>query len=275
MYIAIARQPSIPTAVTSAATMTKLTAVVPPSRVRSAIPAATVIAHTKTPCGQRRKGARQARIARWPSRAPAANGQPTSTRFCVVSGSPCWTRPDATNSRTTSRSPTRAPRERNIPPGYDRRRETTSSTLRSRERRHGVRLERRRCRPDGRLHLGHPGCPQRLGTTMEAMPETSAETTAAPLAEPLSRAALPVPRDGIAGAAPYGAPQLEVEHALNVNENPYGPSPELAMAIGTAAVEAAIGLNRYPDREALDLRRELGRFLAEESSIPAPAPEAV
>ncbi len=110
---------------------------------------------------------------------------------------------------------------------------------------------------------------------MEAMPETSAETTAAPLAEPLSRAALPVPRDGIAGAAPYGAPQLEVEHALNVNENPYGPSPELAMAIGTAAVEAAIGLNRYPDREALDLRRELGRFLAEESSIPAPAPEAV
>ncbi|MFC7457141.1 histidinol-phosphate transaminase [Brachybacterium sp. GCM10030267] len=99
------------------------------------------------------------------------------------------------------------------------------------------------------------------------MPANSAPTTAT--------AALPVPRDGIVGAAPYGAPQLPVEHALNVNENPYGPSPELAEHIGRAAAEAARGLNRYPDREALALRGELGEYLAAESGIPAPAPEAV
>ncbi|GAA4524013.1 histidinol-phosphate transaminase [Brachybacterium paraconglomeratum] len=86
---------------------------------------------------------------------------------------------------------------------------------------------------------------------------------------------LPAPRDGIAGAAPYGAPQLEVEHALNVNENPYGPSPELAAAIGRAAAEAAVGLNRYPDREALALRTDLGAYLAAESGIPAPDAHAV
>nr|WP_158239485.1 histidinol-phosphate transaminase [Brachybacterium sp. UMB0905] len=87
--------------------------------------------------------------------------------------------------------------------------------------------------------------------------------------------ALPIPREGVAGAAPYGAPQLEVAHALNVNENPYGPSPELAAAIGRAAAEAATTLNRYPDREALDLRADLGEYLAAESHIPAPPPEQV
>lgn len=102
---------------------------------------------------------------------------------------------------------------------------------------------------------------------MGTMPETTAETTAP--------VALPVPRDGIVGAAPYGAPQLEVQHALNVNENPYGPSPELAAAIGHAAAEAAVGLNRYPDREALALRADLGAYLAAESDVPTPAPEAV
>ncbi|MDN5601032.1 MAG: histidinol-phosphate transaminase [Brachybacterium sp.] len=91
----------------------------------------------------------------------------------------------------------------------------------------------------------------------------------------LDSSTLPAPRDGIAGAAPYGAPQLEVAHALNVNENPYGPSPELAAAIGRAATEAAVGLNRYPDREALGLRAELGEFLAAESGIPAPEAHAV
>ena len=102
---------------------------------------------------------------------------------------------------------------------------------------------------------------------MEAMPANSAPT--------LDSSALPVPRDGIAGAAPYGAPQLEVAHALNVNENPYGPSPELAAAIGAAATEAAVGLNRYPDREALGLRADLGTYLAAEAGIPAPEAHAV
>ncbi len=102
---------------------------------------------------------------------------------------------------------------------------------------------------------------------MEAMPANPAPT--------LHSSALPVPRDGIAGAAPYGAPQLEVAHALNVNENPYGPSPQLAEAVGRAAAEAAAGLNRYPDREALALRADLGAHLAAESGIPAPEAHAV
>lgn len=102
---------------------------------------------------------------------------------------------------------------------------------------------------------------------MEAMSVNPAPT--------LDSSVLPAPRDGIAGAAPYGAPQLEVEHALNVNENPYGPSPELAAAIGRAAAEAATSLNRYPDREALGLRAELGEYLAAEAGIPAPAAETV
>ncbi|ATG54314.1 histidinol-phosphate transaminase [Brachybacterium ginsengisoli] len=102
---------------------------------------------------------------------------------------------------------------------------------------------------------------------MEAMPANSAPT--------LESSALPAPRDGIAGAAPYGAPQLEVAHALNVNENPYGPSAELAAAIGRAAADAAVGLNRYPDREALALRAELGAYLAAESGIEAPEAHSV
>ncbi len=102
---------------------------------------------------------------------------------------------------------------------------------------------------------------------MEAMPANSAPT--------LDGSVLPVPRDDIADASPYGAPQLEVEHALNVNENPYGPSPELAEHIGRAVAEAARGLNRYPDRDALALRADLGDYLAAESRIAAPAAEAV
>ena len=102
---------------------------------------------------------------------------------------------------------------------------------------------------------------------METMPVNSS-STAAPTQPP-------VPRDGIAGAAPYGAPQLPVAHALNVNENPFGPSRELADHIGRAVTEAALGLNRYPDREALALREELGRYLAFESGITAPRPESV
>jgi len=102
---------------------------------------------------------------------------------------------------------------------------------------------------------------------METMPANSS-STAAPTQ-------LPVPRDGIAGAAPYGAPQLPATHALNVNENPFGPSRQLADHIGRAVSETALGLNRYPDREALALREELGRYLAFESGITVPRPESV
>jgi histidinol-phosphate aminotransferase len=68
-------------------------------------------------------------------------------------------------------------------------------------------------------------------------------------------------RDDLRGETPYGAPQLEVPVCLNVNENPYPPSASLVADI-TAAVGAVAGeLNRYPDREARRLRRDLAGYL--------------
>ncbi len=71
---------------------------------------------------------------------------------------------------------------------------------------------------------------------------------------------LPV-RDDLRGLHPYGAPQLDVPVRLNTNENPHPPSPQLAAEIGSAVTSAALGLNRYPDREALALRTALAAYL--------------
>ncbi|MEO6884819.1 MAG: histidinol-phosphate transaminase, partial [Jatrophihabitantaceae bacterium] len=56
-------------------------------------------------------------------------------------------------------------------------------------------------------------------------------------------------------------PQLDVPVALNVNENPYGPSETVVRAIAKAVAETARTLNRYPDRDAVDLRRDLADYL--------------
>ena len=71
---------------------------------------------------------------------------------------------------------------------------------------------------------------------------------------------LPI-RDDLAGREPYGAPQLSVRIALNTNENPYPPPPELVADITAAVAEAAAGLNRYPDRDAVALRQGLAAYL--------------
>jgi histidinol-phosphate aminotransferase len=68
-------------------------------------------------------------------------------------------------------------------------------------------------------------------------------------------------RDDLRGLEPYGAPQLDVPVRLNTNENPYPPSPRLVAALGEAVAAAAGSLNRYPDRDALDLRKDLADFL--------------
>lgn len=71
---------------------------------------------------------------------------------------------------------------------------------------------------------------------------------------------LPI-RDELKGKTPYGAPQLDVPVQLNTNENPY-PLPEpLVARIAERVAEAARGLNRYPDRDAIELRTELARYL--------------
>jgi histidinol-phosphate aminotransferase len=75
----------------------------------------------------------------------------------------------------------------------------------------------------------------------------------------------PVPlRPDLAGIAPYGAPQLDVPVRLNTNENPYPPSPALVQEIADAAAQAAASLNRYPDRDATELRADLAGYLGHE-----------
>lgn len=68
-------------------------------------------------------------------------------------------------------------------------------------------------------------------------------------------------RDALVGEEPYGAPQVDVPVQLNTNENPYGPSPAAAADIADAVREVALGLNRYPDREADALRDALAAYL--------------
>jgi histidinol-phosphate aminotransferase len=82
-------------------------------------------------------------------------------------------------------------------------------------------------------------------------------------------------REELRGIEPYGAPQLDVPVQLNVNENPYGPSEECVDDIARAAAEAARTLNRYPDREFVELRTALASYLNGEvgSRLAALAPQ--
>jgi histidinol-phosphate aminotransferase len=68
-------------------------------------------------------------------------------------------------------------------------------------------------------------------------------------------------RSDLAGRHPYGAPQLDVAVRLNTNENPYAPSAQLVADIASAVTAAATSLNRYPDRDAIELREGLAGYL--------------
>jgi histidinol-phosphate aminotransferase len=68
-------------------------------------------------------------------------------------------------------------------------------------------------------------------------------------------------RDDLVGREPYASPQLDVRVALNTNENPYPPSAALVADLAAAAGRAAMGLNRYPDRDARELRAALAAYL--------------
>ncbi|MGP4042747.1 histidinol-phosphate transaminase [Streptomyces sp. 2A115] len=71
---------------------------------------------------------------------------------------------------------------------------------------------------------------------------------------------LPV-RDELRGKSPYGAPQLDVPVRLNTNENPYPLPDSLVERITERVREAARNLNRYPDRDVVELRTELAKYL--------------
>jgi histidinol-phosphate aminotransferase len=77
---------------------------------------------------------------------------------------------------------------------------------------------------------------------------------------------LPI-RDELRGERPYGAPQLDVPVALNVNENPYPPSERVVADIATAVAQAARTLNRYPDRDAVALRADLASYLTADGGV--------
>jgi histidinol-phosphate aminotransferase len=79
-------------------------------------------------------------------------------------------------------------------------------------------------------------------------------------------AALPL-RDELRSESPYGAPQLDVPVALNVNENPYPPSERVVAEIAAAAATAARTLNRYPDRDAVALRADLASYLTADGGV--------
>jgi histidinol-phosphate aminotransferase len=75
-----------------------------------------------------------------------------------------------------------------------------------------------------------------------------------------SLADLPL-RPDLVGRSAYGAPQLTVPVALNVNENTHPVPPEVADDI-IGRIHAALGtVNRYPDREFTALREALAGYL--------------
>jgi histidinol-phosphate aminotransferase len=71
---------------------------------------------------------------------------------------------------------------------------------------------------------------------------------------------LPI-RDDLKGRKPYGAPQLNVPVALNVNENTHRIPEEVAVDIIGRLAAAVLDINRYPDREFLSLRAALANYL--------------
>ena len=74
-------------------------------------------------------------------------------------------------------------------------------------------------------------------------------------------------RDNLRGKSAYGAPQLDVAVRLNTNENPHPPSRALIDDVAESVGAAAAQLHRYPDRDAVDLRRDLAAYLTGRTGV--------
>lgn len=74
-------------------------------------------------------------------------------------------------------------------------------------------------------------------------------------------------RDELRGKSAYGAPQLTVANQLNTNENPYAPSPAIVEDLVAEIRELAGTLNRYPDRDATELRADLARYISQQTGV--------
>jgi len=74
-------------------------------------------------------------------------------------------------------------------------------------------------------------------------------------------------RENLRGKSAYGAPQLDVPVRLNTNENPHPPSRALVDDVAESVRAAAAELHRYPDRDAVELRRDLAAYLSARTGV--------
>ncbi|EUA11919.1 histidinol-phosphate transaminase [Mycobacterium kansasii 732] len=74
-------------------------------------------------------------------------------------------------------------------------------------------------------------------------------------------------RDDLRSKTPYGAPQLAVPVRLNTNENPHPPTKALVDDVVRSVRAAAVDLHRYPDRDAVALRRDLAGYLTVQTGV--------
>lgn len=71
--------------------------------------------------------------------------------------------------------------------------------------------------------------------------------------------------DNLKDLTPYGAPQINAATRLNTNENPYALDGELQNAIAREISQQLSHLNRYPDRDVVQLREKLAEFINQNS----------
>lgn len=101
---------------------------------------------------------------------------------------------------------------------------------------------------------------------MSSSPESPINQVA--LAQSTRMEDLPL-RDELCGDKAYGAPQLHVDVRLNTNENPYPPSDALVEDFIARVRSVASDLNRYPERDAVELRTELARYISRATGVDA------
>lgn len=99
---------------------------------------------------------------------------------------------------------------------------------------------------------------------MSSSPESPINQVA--LAQSTRMEDLPL-RDELCGDKAYGAPQLHVDVRLNTNENPYPPSDALVEEFIARVRSVASDLNRYPERDAVELRTELARYISRATGV--------
>jgi histidinol-phosphate aminotransferase len=75
---------------------------------------------------------------------------------------------------------------------------------------------------------------------------------------------LPLRKD-LQDLSPYGAPQIQDVIALNTNENPFELPKEVVDQILKELPTVLAGLNRYPDRDAIELRKNIAAYINSES----------